>query len=798
MNPLSAWTFHRRHKRHAFVLLSLSILVTAGIYMMGALVWGIFVEPARMSYTALSRFSLVMPRYNDSGPDPVVLSQIQAHPQVAKVIPTSSIKFELPSVMPGAGSEFELYGLMGEDIAYVLEQCGAILWDGRLPKPATNELLLSKDLAAILKVETGDSYDVASSEFYAHSDAASEPITFKVVGLLDGDVELGIISLEFLNSHGVYGGFPAQLLVVARENHHADVDEFLQSEIQSTHSNGMTRTQTTVRTKSLLNERIISEALPTLLILLPIVLIVTLAFTLVIVVINQIANTQRLSEFGILHAAGLSKQWLIRRLTMETTVLALLGWLAGIGLSWLALNLLKMTLYYLDYVVWVPIALSLLIPTAIAGATFFGIKRTFSRLDPVAIVERGELSEEDGWKRKRIALKSSLKPLASATFYSRHPRRAVLLITGMSTVLLAVVLIIFTLAAAADAQEVLLGYLSRASVVRSLSPGQGLDPALVDQVKQHPAVERVIPVAPRFHMLGVNIPPFAGGDASPFGVYAEDMAYLIDLYDLELKEGRLPGRGSNELLIPESLANNRELEVDDVIGNPDHPAYPGAPFLEAEFVISGILASPMNPDNENWLGFASLEFLETYEPFPLPDVLPLMVVPKAGQKEILDTWLENELASVKVSVLTYRQEVSRVRNRAKQDMLGMALVEGVVASVAAIGLAVLNYIFISQRQTEFGVLHALGYQRRKLLRRALGETTFTIGASWALCVFLCMVGMVYMQVGVFAPLGLQLNLLNLAPWPFTLPIPVIVLLITAATIARTLSNLDPVSIIERR
>jgi hypothetical protein len=51
---------------------------------------------------------------------------------------------------------------------------------------------------------------------------------------------------------------------------------------------------------------------------------------------------------------------------------------------------------------------------------------------------------------------------------------------------------------------------------------------------------------------------------------------------------------------------------------------------------------------------------------------------------------------------------------------------------------------------------------------------------------------------VFIPLGLRLNLLNLAPWLFTLPIPFAVLIASGGTIARTLSRLDPITIIEKR
>ncbi len=44
MNPLSLWTFCRRHKRQAVLMLSLISLVTAGLYLMGALTWAIFNE----------------------------------------------------------------------------------------------------------------------------------------------------------------------------------------------------------------------------------------------------------------------------------------------------------------------------------------------------------------------------------------------------------------------------------------------------------------------------------------------------------------------------------------------------------------------------------------------------------------------------------------------------------------------------------------------------------------------------------------------------------------------------------
>jgi ABC-type lipoprotein release transport system permease subunit len=803
MNPLSAWTFYRRHKRHVALLLVLSIVVTVGLYSMVALMWGVLVEPARMAYMAFSEFSLVTPWSTDAGSDAAVLARLESNSDIAKITPSTFIRIELPSLVPGQGFQFDLLGLMEEDVPYLLERFAATVKDGRLPQPGAAELVLSEDVANMLDVKVGDSYVATSSEFYAGMDAIPEPVTFEVVGILDSDIEVGIVSLEFLQHHEQYRQLPARFLVVAQEGRETAVDGFLRSKILSP--------ETGVMTHQMLSERILNEALPGLVMLLPVVLIVAIAFSLVIVVVNQLANARRLPEFGILHATGRSKRWLIRRLTLETTTLALVGWAIGIGLSYLGLHLLKVTVfaargYDLNYIVWLPVVFSLPVPAAIAGFTSLAVRRTLTRMDAVAIVERRELSSES-WTRtasansrvnSRANSQSSPRPLAPATFYQRHRRRAVLLIGGMGLMIMAVVLFIFALAVDADAQEPFLGYLSRVSIVRSPGIIRSLDPGVVARIEAHPAVERVIPMAPRYTMLKVTIPPFASAEASPFAVYAEDMAYLVEMYDLKLKEGRLPRPGTNDMVIPEALAQNRDLGVGDVIGDPERPAYPGAPSLRNQFVISGIFAQPTAPEDGIGLGFVSLEFLGSQEADDVPALPPLILVPKAGQKGVLDDWLENELAGADASVLTYRQQVSRIRDKAWQDMLSIALLEGVIAAVAAIGLAVLNYIFVSQRQAEFGVLHALGYGRRQLVRRVLGETAFTAGIAWGLSAIVALIGMLVLRFALFAPLGLTFDPFNLTPWLYTLPIPVAVLAVTAGTTARTLSRLDAVSIIERR
>jgi len=132
MNPLSVWTFYRRHKRRAVLLLGLISLVTVGLYLMVALSWAIFVDPMRSNLMFLSKYSVVQPDLGDEL-DPTVVGQIRANPDVMQVIPANhDLGIGLPEVMGGEDNWFNLLALMEEDVPYVLERCDATLKEGQI------------------------------------------------------------------------------------------------------------------------------------------------------------------------------------------------------------------------------------------------------------------------------------------------------------------------------------------------------------------------------------------------------------------------------------------------------------------------------------------------------------------------------------------------------------------------------------------------------------------------------------------------------------------------------------------
>ncbi|HSD82910.1 MAG TPA: FtsX-like permease family protein, partial [Anaerolineae bacterium] len=730
--------------------------------------------------------------------DPAVAAQIRAHADVARVLPQNNLAIFVNNVGGSIPFAFRLLGLQEADIPTVLAQSGVTLKAGQVLQPRTNGLLLSEEVAAALHLKIGDTLERSTDQ--QNYDALISPLNtlvspLKLVGILSGDVRLGIVSYEFLDSHERYRGRAAYgLLVIARPGREAVVGDWLRQAIDSP------RTKTYTLQRS--NEDVAMRETSLNIFFAPVIVLITLAVTLVIGTINQIAFARRLSEFGTLHAAGYGRAWLARRLTWETAGLALAGWALGLGLAWGALALLNAVVYAPKGFAFNPIQVTVLpyvlpLPLAVIVFTLFSAMHALARMDAVAIVERGELGMEGERSGRRVKahVTSRPRPLATTTFYQRHKRRAVLLTGATTLMIVGVALLVFTAAMFSDMMNPLFANLRHMSLV---SPNSvELDPTVIAQIRTHPTVERVIPVYPVVP-FGLIIPAVNPDyPVVAYSVEAGDMAYLVDLYHLKLAEGRLPRPNSNEIVLSWAQAKDRNLQVGDVIGDRDHPIYQNAPTLPSDHVVSGIFAQAENPAQNTWLSFMSLEFIASYRSDWKTD-LALLVVPQAGQKAALDTWLENEIAGNQREVSTFDKNTALFQKWVRSILLTFLLMESVIAVVAAIALAGLNYIFVTQRQSEFGVLNALGFTRRQLVWRVVRETAATTGVALLLSVVLCIASLLCIHFVFYAPLGLGTDLFDASPWPFTLPIPLAVIVASAGTIAWTLSRLDPVSIIERR
>jgi putative ABC transport system permease protein len=786
MNPLSPFTYHRRRKGNTLLLVGLIALATLGICVMVGMLYPILEHSTISVLGPLSHFSLVYPTASEA-PETSVVSQIQAHPDVARAVPENGagVHLNVPSLVVQSTSR--VLGLPSGDVEYVLDACGLRLKEGRLLRPRTNELLLSKEFADALGVRVGDAIDrsIDEKKYFAI------PTPMQVVGILESDpaiaprkrARLAIASYEYLDSHELYAPRQSGLLVVAREGRKESVDGFLKTAISSPRTYIETREQ---KAASIVNAR------RTLNLILGIVdCLVAIVVALVVAMINQIALAQRLTDLGVLHAIGHRKNRLIRGLTLETAIMAGMGWLAGLALAGLILAWLKTGFYEpngitLNLANPAPLLFALPIPLATVGFVVFSLVRVFARLDPVAIVERGQLSAE-AQGRQQKAQRSAAKPLSVSTFYRRHHRRGLILVAVMALMILGVAFPVFFFSPMMEVQKpFLLNYLRYSSEVW---PGRGqvVDPAVAAQIRAHPAVERVVPTT--LLEMAISVPPVSESLVTLYGVSEQDLPYLVDLFGLQLKEGRLPHPRSNEIVLSESLGMNRRLGVGDAIGQ---PANERDRTIPTEMIIVGILSG-----GDTALGFASAEYLESHERYRTRSP-HLLVIPSKGRKAELDRWLEENVASSRTLVETYDERLRDLQQTASNLLLLLVGVEGIIAAVAVLALAILNFILFTQRRDEFGILHAVGHSRLWLVLRTTRETLSMVVVAWLIGAAMCLVSLLYSQANIYAPAGLSLDLANLTPWLFTLPIPMAVVATSTGTIARTLARLDPVSIVESR
>jgi ABC-type lipoprotein release transport system permease subunit len=468
-----------------------------------------------------------------------------------------------------------------------------------------------------------------------------------------------------------------------------------------------------------------------------------------------------------------------------------MGWLAGLALAGIILAWLKSSFYdpqgvWLNLANPAPFLFALPIPLAVVSFVAFSLVRVFARLDPVAIVERSHLSTE-AQGRQRTAQRSAVNPLSVGTYYRRHRRRGLTLVAVMALMILGVAFPVFFFSPVTEVQKpFMLNYLRYASEVRS-GLGNAVDPGVTAQIQAHPAVERVVPTT--LLELAISVPPVSESLVTIYGVSEQNLPYLVDLFGLKLQAGRLPRPHSNEIVLSGSLAMNRELGVGDAIGRPANERDREIP---TEMIVVGILTG-----GDTALGFASSEYLESHERYRTRSP-HLLVIPVEGRKAELDHWLEENVDSTRTLVETYDERLNNFQQATRNLLFLLVSVEGIIAAVAVIALAVLNYVFFTQRRGEFGILHAVGHSRPWLLLRTTKETLGVVVAAWLLGAAMCLVSLLYGQANIYAPAGLSLDLANLTPWLFTLPIPMAVVAASTGTISRMLRKLDPVSIVERR
>jgi ABC-type lipoprotein release transport system permease subunit len=125
------------------------------------------------------------------------------------------------------------------------------------------------------------------------------------------------------------------------------------------------------------------------------------------------------------------------------------------------------------------------------------------------------------------------------------------------------------------------------------------------------------------------------------------------------------------------------------------------------------------------------------------------------------------------------------------------LADIVVAVAAAMVVGMVNRIAIARRLLEMGLLHAVGYEKHRLVHRLVLEIAMVAGIGWTSGLLLSIACSLLLNATPLAAAGPAVDLSSPAPFLFTLPIPVAVVGWVTLDVRRVLNRLDTVAIIER-
>jgi len=375
MDPLSPWTYGRRNVRKVLPALIILTFVVLLVFVILSTLGGL--RESMLVYTGeFDAWTLVFPKKDTRLPK-ALLQEIGAHPAVERMIDSRNCFVRVKTLI--GPMPFNLRAGRSEENEFLLQRVNARLRDGKLPEPGTNEVAIHENIMKANGWSLGREFgvDVDEEDWMLGR--------FKVVGILQGPVPVGICSFEYLNSPLQYA-FSAKLwereVVVAKPGRTGELNAFLRTlkDIKVYDKARAVDDVTQGFDRIILVFRFIS-----------ILLIIVVSF--VVGLINNIFFAQRIDEFAVLMAIGHTQRRVFRMVAGETAGLMAVSWTVGLALGmalFASFCALVMEPRGIPLPLWQPgpVLISLILPVVAQAFAVVTVLGKLRRLDPVTIIER--------------------------------------------------------------------------------------------------------------------------------------------------------------------------------------------------------------------------------------------------------------------------------------------------------------------------------------------------------------------------------------------------------------------------
>jgi ABC-type lipoprotein release transport system permease subunit len=348
-------------------------------------------------FSYLRHASIVSPVQVYGAVDPETVAQIRAHPATAHVVPAKPLSLMVSASAAIFGEiGMPIYAVREDDLRILMDVYGMYLGNGRLPHPRSNEIVLSSAVALNRGVRVGDK---VGQLVYERDGMPTEMV---VVGILESDRSqsrseqakrpfsyapqwIGFAPYGYVEGHERYAAAPTHFLVAPVAGREVELEAWLEENVDSPRVAVETFDTTYQFARDVERDMFLFFAVAEA--------IVAVAAAVALAVLHYIFFVQRREEFGILHAVGHSRTWLVLRVLRESVSVVSAAWVIGAVLCVAGLLYIQANVYVPKglsinlYNPW-PWLFTLPIPLAVVAASGGTIAWTLSRLDPVSIIER--------------------------------------------------------------------------------------------------------------------------------------------------------------------------------------------------------------------------------------------------------------------------------------------------------------------------------------------------------------------------------------------------------------------------
>lgn len=270
------------------------------------------------------------------------------------------------------------------------------------------------------------------------------------------------------------------------------------------------------------------------------------------------------------------------------------------------------------------------------------------------------------------------------------------------------------------------------------------------------------------------------------GLEQKDMVFYLQRLKADKIVGRLPKPGMAEALVSEPVARNRGLKIgSDLLSPTDTDNY--SPF---HVKVVGIAQT------KEWIMVTDIEYLHEFQ-FPAVNFL-LAFAPTPQQQSEMDHWAEKRFKGSHAQIFAYHLLEKDTNDMFKILYKILDVVIGTLVLVITIMMGMLMNIYQSQRLVEFGLLQALGYTKRQLLRRVTLEAVLVIVGGWIFGLLMAYGLLNVVKATLMDPSAFSLDPFDPIAYVYTLPIPIAIFCAAVLTVWLRFRNFDPVGIVERR